>query len=136
MTGPEPSAGFTPGPYTLAATARITIDGVERAPRKIMRDSDGSLLIMASEPGDFAEQRRIAVVHPIGFSPKRGQGWQMTAEQDAEQWATASLFVSAPDLYAALAELIGDREVGGTWRIDGDAIARARAALAKAEARS
>lgn len=94
------------GPYTLCATEPVVIDGVERLAAKLMRENDGSLVIMAPDPDEASDRRRIAAVNPTSFTPKRGKGWEMTREDDPEQMATARLFLASPTLRDVALELI------------------------------
>lgn len=146
------AAGFTPGPYSLAGTEPIVIDGVEHVPAQYMRDNDGSLIIMApDDPSEAASDRKRIGTVGLSIDVKRGNGWRVTADEDPRQMATARLWMAAPDLLEALRALLtaceedcgvpsdcdADDEAVGAGE-DGDMaltfgmLRRARAAIAKA----
>jgi hypothetical protein len=133
---------FPAGPYTLASTEPIIIDGIEREPRRIMRQNDGSLTIMAPHPEYLGERVRLGLVD-LTVHTKRGEAWKLPAGADPAQEAVAALWMAAPDMVDAL--MTAEENLVGAYgepdpngprsleSLDGrQAILKVRAAIAKA----
>ena len=79
----------TPGPWRLA------LYGEDLGRPTIMRNNDGSFIVLAGEAEDT---RQVAVV-PMSFRAKRGESRQT---DDPEALATARGIAALPDLLTAL----------------------------------
>lgn len=124
---------FIPGPYSLAGTEPIIIEGKEAHPGNLMRDNDGALIIMAPcDPEEFASDRKRIGTVGLTVDIKRGQGWKVTPEQDPMQMATARLFQAAPEMFVALVDMVGAYyDDGASDDEQPSMVKRAMAAIAK-----
>lgn len=90
------------GPYSLAGTGPIVIDGKEERPGSLMRDNDGSLILMAPDnPEESASDRKRIATVGLTIEVKRSERWSVTPEEDPVQMATALVLMAAPDLLEA-----------------------------------
>jgi hypothetical protein len=101
---------FTPGPWRTGGSDEWTVDGP---------GSHSAWHILAK-----GRKAPIAIV----CEPMRG----FYGQGDETLTANGKLIAAAPQLYEALAEMVGDHATGGTWRTEAETIAKARAALTAA----
>lgn len=122
----------TQGPYRIASY------GEEDGKSIIMRENDGSLILLNGSAGsDDPIPVRVCIVPPQ-VRPKRGEGFRLAVEDDPEGYANALLFSLAWDTFQRLKALIAslDDLASTPTMLDPTALIEARDVVARIEGAS